>query len=141
MVGAVGLGNLLLGVPPRRAAGGSYGCLQKPPPQGLEPNSDGRFRGHERTETIKIDINEKPKLLEKDVEAINQLNEAISYVDKHIAEYKLHLASEHLYHYTWHTLADVLIEERKEMLFNGTEEEKISADELREILALIEKKK
>lgn len=81
----------------------------------------------ERTENILVNISEKPKLTEKDEDAIRELNETIDYVEKHIIEYKLHLASEHLYHYTWHTLADIVIEERKEILQNGTDEEKISA--------------
>lgn len=79
----------------------------------------------ERTEVF--NLSSKPKLTENDIKAIAELSETIEYVDKHISEYKLHLASEHLYHYTWHTLADVIIEERKEILQNGSEEEKISA--------------
>ncbi len=79
----------------------------------------------ERTEVF--DLSSKPKLTENDIKAIAELSETIEYVDKHISEYKLHLASEHLYHYTWHTLADVIIEERKEILQNGSDEEKISA--------------
>lgn len=81
----------------------------------------------EKTENIEINLDEKPSLSEKDAAAISELNDTISYVDKHIKEYKLHLAAEHLYHYTWHTLADVIIEERKATLIDGTEEDKISA--------------
>lgn len=81
----------------------------------------------EKTEGISVDLDKKPALTEKDTQAINELNEEIAYVDKHIQEYKLHLAAEHLYHYTWHTLADVIIEERKVILAEGTEEEKLSA--------------
>lgn len=80
----------------------------------------------EKTEGIDVNLSEKPKLIEKDEDAIRELNETLEYVEKHINEYKLHLAAEHLYHYTWHTLADVIIEERKEILMNGTDEEKIS---------------
>ncbi len=81
----------------------------------------------EKTDGITFDLNEKPTLNEKDVAAISELNETIAYVDKHIKEYKLHLAAEHLYHYTWHTLADVIIEERKAILLEGSEQDKVSA--------------
>jgi valyl-tRNA synthetase len=81
----------------------------------------------ERTDGIDLDLNKKPALSEMDEAAIAGLNETIEYVGKHIKEYKLHLAAEHLYHYTWHTLADVLIEERKTILAEGTAEAKLSA--------------
>jgi valyl-tRNA synthetase len=81
----------------------------------------------EKTEGITVDLDKHPTLSEKDAAAIKELNEVIDYVGTHVSEYKLHLAAEHLYHFTWHTLADVLIEERKAILADGTEEEKYSA--------------
>ena len=47
--------------------------------------------------------------------------------NKEMKEYKYYLVGEKLYHYFWHTFADVTIEENKEMVNNGTEEEKMSA--------------
>jgi len=41
-------------------------------------------------------------------------------------EYKLHLVSDKFYHYIWHTLADIILEESKAILTNGTDEEKKS---------------
>jgi valyl-tRNA synthetase len=81
----------------------------------------------EKTEGITVDLDKHPKLTENDAAAIAELNEVIEYVGTHVSEYKLHLAAEHLYHFTWHTLADVLIEERKAILTDGTDEEKYSA--------------
>lgn len=81
----------------------------------------------EKTEGITVDLDKHPKLTDKDAAAIKELNGVIEYVGTHVSEYKLHLAAEHLYHFTWHTLADVLIEERKAILSEGTDEEKYSA--------------
>lgn len=74
-----------------------------------------------------VDLNERPKLTEKDEQALVEFAEVVAYVTTHIEEYKLHLAAEKLYHYTWHTLADVLIEERKDILFGEDEAAKLSA--------------
>ncbi len=41
-------------------------------------------------------------------------------------EYKFHLVSEKLYHYAWHTLADVILEDSKKIFAEGTSEEKAS---------------
>ena len=42
----------------------------------------------------------------------------VTFTTKHLEEYKLHLAAERLYHYTWNEFADVIIESQKEVL-NG----------------------
>ncbi len=81
----------------------------------------------ERTEGIDISALQRESLTEKDKEALDELDAVVAYVDKHTSEYKLHLAAEHLYHYTWHTLADVRIEERKEILLDTDSHEKSSA--------------
>ena len=78
-----------------------------------------------QSETVKLD--KRPILMENDEHALAEFDELIQYVGTHIEEYKLHLAAEKLYHYTWHTLADILIEERKETLIGGDEEKKLSA--------------
>ena len=51
-------------------------------------------------------------------------------VTKEIKEYKLYLAGEKLYHYTWHTFADEILEESKKIFAEGTDEEKISRKHL-----------
>jgi valyl-tRNA synthetase len=38
--------------------------------------------------------------------------------------YRLYLAAEKLYHYTWHEFADVIIENSKKVLAEGSDEEK-----------------
>lgn len=63
--------------------------------------------------------NEKPdKLSEADNQIISEFKEIISDVTKDIEEFRLHLASEKLYHYAWHRFADIIIEESKPIL-NG----------------------
>ncbi len=60
---------------------------------------------------------EKPdKLSETDQKIISEFKEIISDVTKDIEEFRLHLASEKLYHYAWHRFADVIIEESKPIL-------------------------
>ena len=44
-----------------------------------------------------------------------------------IENYRFYLAGEKLYHYFWHTFADVVIEESKEAAYNGDEKSKASA--------------
>ncbi len=79
----------------------------------------------EKTEDV--DLATKPELTEMDTKALREFAEIVSYVTSHIEEYKLHLAAEKLYHYTWNTLADIMIEERKEALLGSDAEVKNSA--------------
>jgi valyl-tRNA synthetase len=79
----------------------------------------------EKTEGV--DLAEKPFLTPQDKSALQELDELIAYITKHIEEYKLHLAGEKLYHYTWHMLADVIIESRKEAIATGDPTARLSA--------------
>lgn len=47
-------------------------------------------------------------------------------VTKDMENYRFYLGAEKLYHYAWHTLADKILEESKEMLKSGTPEERKS---------------
>ena len=62
----------------------------------------------------------------KDTELIAERDEIINAITKEIAEYKFYLAGDKIYQYAWARLADVIIEESKEILLNGTNEEKAS---------------
>jgi len=77
--------------------------------------------------TEEIDLAQKPELTEVDTQALAEFAEVVKYVTSHIEEYKLHLAAEKLYHYTWNTLADIMIEERKEALSGSDAQVKNSA--------------
>ena len=49
-----------------------------------------------------------------------------SDITQEYEEFKFHIVSEKLYHYTWHFLADIILEESKEVFLTGTPEEKAS---------------
>jgi valyl-tRNA synthetase len=42
-------------------------------------------------------------------------------ITKELEEYKLHIVAEKLYHFAWHTLADVILEESKTIFASGDE--------------------
>ncbi|MBX4198614.1 valine--tRNA ligase [Candidatus Parcubacteria bacterium] len=65
-------------------------------------------------------LTESHKKLVEDMQAI------VKDVTKDIEEFRFYMAGEKLYQYFWYTFADVIIEESKGMLKNGSVEEKIS---------------
>ena len=54
--------------------------------------------------------------ISRDEEVLHELEAVKKQVTSYLDEYKLHLAAESIYHYTWHTVADKLIEEYKPRL-------------------------
>src|SRR3989344_5149902 len=65
-----------------------------------------------------VDLSTKPTLTAREVEILSEFNAVIAYTDLHIREFKLHLAGEKLYDYTWHIFADIILEESKEALLS-----------------------
>ena len=61
---------------------------------------------------------EKPELTQSDIIRLNELNDMTADVTKDIDEYRFYMAGEKLYHYVWHTFADLVIEESKPIV-NG----------------------
>ena len=49
----------------------------------------------------------------RDAETVKELESCKQEITGYFNEYKLHLAAETAYHYTWHTVADRIIEESK----------------------------
>ena len=74
-----------------------------------------------------LDITLSPVLDNEDQQSMDELNELITTVTREMNEYKFSLAGEKLYHYFWHTFADVIIERSKTKITTGTETEKQSA--------------
>lgn len=74
-----------------------------------------------------LDTNLSPVLDNEDQQSMDELNELITIVTREMNEYKFSLAGEKLYHYFWHTFADVIIERSKTKITTGTETEKQSA--------------
>lgn len=65
-----------------------------------------------------VDLSSKPTLTAREGEILSEFNAVIAYTDLHIQEFKLHLAGEKLYDYTWHIFADIILEESKEALLS-----------------------
>lgn len=74
-----------------------------------------------------FDIDMKPKLLEKDEKILADLKEITRDITADIDAYRFYMASDKIYHYIWHTFADIIIEESKTALNGSDEEAKKSA--------------
>lgn len=68
-----------------------------------------------------FDIESKPELTEKDQKSLDDLQAVVKEVTADIDDFRFYLASEKIYHYIWHTFADIIIEESKTAL-NGSDE-------------------
>jgi valyl-tRNA synthetase len=69
-----------------------------------------------------FDLENKPAILEKDEKILTELKEVTKDITADIDAYRFYLAAEKIYHYIWHTFADIIIEESKPAL-NGSDEE------------------
>ncbi len=63
-----------------------------------------------------ISATDKSPLTEKDNGLLAEFDDLLRDVTKDMENFRFHLASEKLYHYVWHTLADVILEESKAIL-------------------------
>ena len=71
------------------------------------------------SDDVAIDT-ERPILTPRDEAIMTELAATVLSITTHLDNLRLHLASEELYHYFWHTFADVIIEEMKPRL-NGSD--------------------
>lgn len=71
-------------------------------------------------EGIKLDPN-FAKYTDADKKLLDEQNIFIKEITKELEEYKLHIVAEKLYHFIWHTLADVILEESKKIFTEGDE--------------------
>ncbi|MCC2631243.1 MAG: valyl-tRNA synthetase [Candidatus Paceibacter sp.] len=69
-------------------------------------------------------------LTDADKAHLENLNIIIADVTKDIEEYRLYMATEKLYHYVWHELADVIIEDSKPILSGEDATTKASRQQL-----------
>jgi valyl-tRNA synthetase len=58
-------------------------------------------------------------LIQKDQELVVELEALTDEVTADLENYRMYLAAEKLYHYTWHRLADVILEESKQIFREG----------------------
>lgn len=81
------------------------------------------------------EIKSKPNLMEKDSELLSELDSLVRSISKDMDENRFYIAAEKIYQYSWSRLADVILEESKIILKDGTDEDKISRSfALQEIL-------
>jgi valyl-tRNA synthetase len=64
------------------------------------------------------------EILDENIEISKELKDIIVDITSDMENYRLYLAAEKLYHYTWHEFADVIIENSKKVLAEGSDEEK-----------------
>src|SRR3989338_6411251 len=72
---------------------------------------------------------EKPIYDEEDKKSDEELKALIKEITKEMDEYKFYIVAEKLYHYFWHTFADIIIERSKKKILAGK-----NADSARTIL-------
>ena len=72
------------------------------------------------------DLKNEPKITEFDKKILDDLNDFTNDITKDMEEYRFYMAAEKLYHYLWHTLADVILEESKSILTGDDEQVKLS---------------
>lgn len=71
---------------------------------------------------------EKPHTLTESDEAyLKELEVLTEEVTADMNAFKYHFASDKLYHYVWHTFADIILETEKKVILEGTPEEQASA--------------
>jgi len=72
---------------------------------------------------------EKPSnLLNNDLEWLNEFNQIVEKITNYLENYQLHLATDEIYQWTWHRLADVCIEESKPIINGNNEDAKKSRE-------------
>ncbi len=71
---------------------------------------------------------------EKEQKHLDEWKKIAKEITTDLEKYRIHLASEKLYNYFWHRLADILIEESKSTLLNGDEDDKKSVATLLNII-------
>ncbi|MBI2120339.1 MAG: valine--tRNA ligase [Parcubacteria group bacterium] len=71
-----------------------------------------------------------PELLDEDKAILADLEETIKEVTTDIENYRFYLAGEKLYHYFWHSFADVILESSKPRLLGSDEKSKKSRESI-----------
>lgn len=66
-------------------------------------------------------------LIEGDKAYLKELEVLTEEVTDNMKEFKYHFASDKLYHYVWHTFADIILETEKKIILEGNTKEQASA--------------
>jgi valyl-tRNA synthetase len=67
-------------------------------------------------QTYELDLSSTPEYDAEDQQSIDELHAFIKEITTEIEEFKFYLVSEKLYHYFWHTFADIIIERSKKKI-------------------------
>jgi valyl-tRNA synthetase len=67
-----------------------------------------------------LDFDEMPEYDAEDQQSIDELHAFLKEITKEMEEYKFYIVSEKLYHYFWHTFADIIIERSKKKIAEGS---------------------
>ncbi len=81
------------------------------------------------TETQSADTEryaKKPNIMKKDAKLLDELHSLTEDITSDMENNRFHLASEKLYHFAWHRLADEILEESKSRLTENDSEDKLS---------------
>jgi valyl-tRNA synthetase len=82
-------------------------------------------------QTSHTDLEKPVQLSSQDQTSLDDFHTLLAEITKEIEEYKLYLVSEKLYHYFWHTFADIIIEDCKKRITTPvSDEDKKSAQHL-----------
>lgn len=73
-----------------------------------------------------FDTYHPPKLLGKDQKHLDEFIRISGEITKELERFRFDLAADKIYHYIWHTFADVILEDSKHYLSNASKEEKQS---------------
>ncbi|MFA6227194.1 MAG: valine--tRNA ligase [Candidatus Paceibacterota bacterium] len=79
----------------------------------------------ENTKGTKL-ITDFEQYTEKDISLRKERHDILIDITKDIDEYRFYMAAEKIYHYVWHNLADIILEDSKKILSSGSEEEIVS---------------
>lgn len=70
-------------------------------------------------QTKDFDTSKKTELDEEDKKSQEDLNTLLKEITKEMDEYKFYIVGEKLYHYFWHTFADIIIERSKKKILEN----------------------
>ena len=73
------------------------------------------------TSTEGFDVDSKPEILATDQKILDGLNVTVKDITADIDNYRFYMASDKIYHYIWHTFADIIIEGSKSAV-NGEDD-------------------
>jgi len=73
-----------------------------------------------------VDFEKTIPLSTRDKEILKELTERTTDITNEFEKYQLYLASEKIYHYVWHEVADKILEESKPILYGDDAEAKLS---------------